>query len=151
MGRRVSSLYGVCGGHGCSPKHDRTSRAVACRVVGGVTLESDDMLNSMLGASPDVVSSFSILVLCVGAVVVLFIVGVSVVAISWSSSAHRSVASRVSVSSSIFHISSLLSEILIISSFLGGSCGMYVLLLDGCRCVVEVFPSIVPCCSWWSP
>ena len=63
---------------------------------------------------PDAVTSFSLLVLCVGAVVVLFAVGVSVFAMSWSSSAHRSDASWVSVSSSMFHIGSLLSGILVV-------------------------------------
>ena len=127
MGRRVSLLHGVCGGSGCFPKHDSTSRAVACRVVSGVVSMSDGALESVQGVFPDAVTSFSLLVLCVGAVVVLFAVGVSVFAMSWSSSAHRSDASWVSVSSSMFHIGSLLSGILVVFCFLGGFCSVHVL------------------------
>ena len=117
----------------------------------GATSVSDDLLDSIRGLSSVVFPSISIIVLCVGVVAILSAVGVNVEVISVSSSAHRSDASRVSVSSSIFHSGSLLSKILVVVCLLSSFCVARALFLIGFPGVAEVFSNILPCYYCWSP
>ena len=69
-------MHGVCVGRDCVPRHESASRAVACRVVGGIASELADRLDSLQLALPDVVPTCPIVVLCVETVTVFFAFGV---------------------------------------------------------------------------